>query len=66
MSKYNRFYRSWEIDYSASRPVTGTFTATRFGVELCASSRVAIERVVDDHIRRNASSLILTPAPEKQ
>lgn len=40
-------YRGWNISYSASRPVTGTFVAERHGVTLSASSRVSIERMVD-------------------
>jgi hypothetical protein len=44
-------YRGWTITWSASRPVTGTYRAERFGVTLSASSRAAIERMVDQRIR---------------
>jgi len=43
-------YRGWNISYSQTRPVTGVYVAERFGVTMCAGSRVAIERMVDVRI----------------
>jgi hypothetical protein len=44
-------YRGWKLSYSASRPVTGTWVAASFGVELSASSEDAIKRMVDQRIK---------------
>jgi len=43
-------YRGWKITYNINRPVTGKYVAERHGVEICAASRVAIERMVDARI----------------
>ena len=47
----NDTYRGWHITYSKNRPVTGRYVAESHGVELCAASRVTIERLVDQRIR---------------
>lgn len=43
-------YRGWKITYNINRPVTGKYVAERHGVTVCATTRVAIERMVDARI----------------
>lgn len=45
-------YRGWTITYSAKRPATGTYVASSKGVDLNGSSRVAIERSIDQRIEQ--------------
>lgn len=40
-------YRTWRISYSASRPVTGTFVAEKYGVTLSANSEELLHRMLD-------------------
>lgn len=47
MSAGPRFYASWDVTYSAARPVTGTWRAERHGVGMCAGSKAGIERMID-------------------
>jgi hypothetical protein len=43
-------YRGWDIYYSPTAPVTGKYRAVSFGVSMCAGSRVAIERMIDQRL----------------
>lgn len=60
MSNQLAIYRGWRINYSASRPVTGQFRAERAGVGLCASTRSALEMMVD---AKNQEFFQRFPAP---
>lgn len=39
-------YQGWRYDYSRSRPVTGAWRATRFGVGLCANTEELLLRMI--------------------
>lgn len=43
-------YRGWWISYGSKRPVTGTWRATRYGVGMCAGSREALVRMIDQKV----------------
>jgi hypothetical protein len=51
MTKLQDKYRGWTLTYNYNQPLTGKYTAERFGVVLSAGNRVGIERLVDQRIR---------------
>lgn len=42
-----RHYKGWYIDYRSNNPVTGKFTATQYGVEMCAGTQEALIKMID-------------------
>lgn len=43
-------YRGYSVCYNPKAPVTGTWSAARFGVSLCAGSEDALKKMIDQRI----------------
>jgi len=43
-------YNGWTIRYYPAAPVTGRWSAIRFGVSICAGTEEALKRMIDQRI----------------
>ena len=43
-------YKGWKLTFSSTRPVTGQWVSSRYGVSMCHSSKAALLRMVDNNV----------------